>query len=111
MTTTPRMDMPAEGARPTLKWGRQVTETLAGSKISSPDHLIQETPGGTLIKHKTTMQRGSAAALPEATTLYMVMAVREFDADSNLVDIGSETDPLPQGHYYDWTADWLRIHE
>jgi hypothetical protein len=53
--------MPADGARPTLKWGRGITETVAGSSLTSPDHLIQETPGGTMIKHKTPYGRAGAA--------------------------------------------------
>lgn len=60
MTAIPRLDMPAENGRPTLKWGRQVTESVAGSRIISPDHFVQETPAGTLLKHKRPF-RGSAA--------------------------------------------------
>jgi hypothetical protein len=66
--------MPADGARPTLKWGRGITETVAGSSLTSPDHLIQETPGGTMIKHKTPYGRAGAA---EETTLPFVFIFKQ----------------------------------
>lgn len=51
-----------------------------------------------------------SAALPPATTLYKVLAVREYDANGDLVDIGDETSPLAAGHSYRWTEDWTRAH-
>jgi hypothetical protein len=109
MTTPSKADFPVEGGRPSLKWGRKISESLAGARITSPDHMISEGPGGTCIKHKRPYDRGSASTLPEATVLYKVMAVREFlDSDNSLVAIGSETGGA--GRHYDWVEDWVRAH-
>jgi hypothetical protein len=73
--------------------------------------LIQETPSGTLIKHKSPYVQAAASSLPDPTTLYKVLAVREYDQTSSLVNIGSETFPtLAAGHTLEWTEDWVRAH-
>lgn len=46
----------------------------------------------------------------EHMALYQVPVVREYDESGNMVAIGSETDPLPSGHYYEQTFDWTRAH-
>ena len=40
--------------------------------------------------------------------LYKVIALREYDADGVLIDIGSETTPLPEGHTLEPTWDYVR---
>jgi len=40
--------------------------------------------------------------------LYKVIAMREYDEDGVIVDIGDETDPLPAGHYYEQSVDFVR---
>lgn len=52
MTTPSTSDYPVEGGRPSLKWGRKISASLAGARLTSPDHMISEGPGGTMIKHK-----------------------------------------------------------
>jgi hypothetical protein len=47
----PRIDMPPEGTRPTLKWAQALSEAAQASRLESPDHLILETPSGTVIEH------------------------------------------------------------
>jgi hypothetical protein len=44
----------------------------------------------------------------EHMSLYNVIAMREYDETGALVDIGDETVPLPEGHYYEWTNDYVR---
>jgi len=46
---------------------------------------------------------------PEADMiLYQTIAIREYDENGDLVAIGSETNPLDPGHYYELSVDWLR---
>ena len=45
--------------------------------------------------------------LPEPTTLYRVLAVREYDSGGDLVAIGSETGGA--GTMKRWTEDWVRV--
>jgi len=61
MTTPSRADYPVEAGRPSLKWGRKISESLAGARLTSPDHMISEGPGGTCIKHK---RRSPVAEVP-----------------------------------------------
>jgi hypothetical protein len=66
---------------------------------------------GTMIKHKTPYAQAAASPLPDPTTLYKMLAVREYDEEGTLVEIGSETYPtLAEGHTLDWTEDWVRAH-
>lgn len=109
MTTSSTSDYPVEGGRPSLKWGRKISAGLAGARLTSPDHMISEGPGGTCIKHKPT--RATAASLPAATVLYKVLAVREYDENGALVAPGSESSPLATGHALEWVEDWVRAHE
>jgi hypothetical protein len=44
-------------------------------------------------------------------TLFMVIALREYDEDGDLVAIGSESSPLATGHTLEPTWDWTRAHE
>jgi hypothetical protein len=64
MTTPSKADFPVEGGRPSLKWGRKISESLAGARITSPDHMISEGPGGTCIKHKPIRKTASDTDLP-----------------------------------------------
>lgn len=110
MTNVPRMDMPAEGSRPSLRHIRALTDAVAGLHLSSPDHMIQETPRGTLIKHKTPFAARGGSDLPDPTILYKTLLVREYDEDGNLVAIGSESYPsLAENHTLQWTEDWIRF--
>jgi hypothetical protein len=61
MTTPSRADYPVEAGRPSLKWGRKISESLAGARLTSPDHMISEGPGGTCIKHKPIRKTASAS--------------------------------------------------
>ncbi len=56
------------------------------------------------------ISQAGGSALPEATVLYKVLAVREYDDTGALVAIGSETYPtLATGHTLKWVEDWPRM--
>ena len=60
--------MPPEGTRPTLKWGQAITELAHASRLVSLDHIIQETPAGTVLEHTPSVKaalrnRGSESEL------------------------------------------------
>lgn len=46
----------------------------------------------------------------EKHVLYKIIALREYNEKGELVAVGSETDPLPAGHYHEQTWDWVRAH-
>jgi hypothetical protein len=46
---------------------------------------------------------------PVATMLYKSIVVREYDENGAIVVAGTETLPLPVGHTYRWTEDWIRM--
>ena len=102
-------DMPSENAPVTVSWGRQVVECLRALRpVKTPTVTPQESPDGTA--YHTAPVKPTSAALPACTTLYMVLAVREFDEDGDVVAVGSESYPtLAEGHTLEWVEDWLRL--
>lgn len=63
-------------------------------------------------KARTIIERPLSGSLTikGTKTLYMVVALREYDEDGVIVDIGDESDPLATGHTLDATWDWTRAH-
>ena len=49
-------------------------------------------------------------AVEGTPALYKVIALREYDENGDLVDIGDESNPLAEGHELLPTYDWLRAH-
>ncbi len=54
-------------------------------------------------------RKGGGIEVRGTKTLYMVVALREYDEDNALVAVGAESDPLSAGHTLQPTWDWERI--
>lgn len=96
---------------------------LSGITLSLVEYAIGTTPSGacfpiaevwlnaaaTVVSVRRTWWGGDITwSLPAATTLYKVMAVREFyTSDGSIVPIGSETGGGDR--FKDWTEDWVRM--
>lgn len=79
-----------------LKELQSITAYASGRGVTAVNRWI--TPGGGMDVKGTKV-------------LYKVPVLREYDENGDLVDIGSETDPLAAGHSLKWTIDWgTRAH-
>jgi hypothetical protein len=81
---------------------------LINFKFDPTNFEVSESATGTFVRLRGTL--GGGDELPAATTLYKVLAVREYDENGTIVAVGSETVPLPADHTYEWTEDWVRAH-
>ena len=63
-------------------------------------------------KSRTIIERPLSGSLTikGTKTLYMVIALREYDEAGVIVAVGAESNPLATGHTLDATWDWTRAH-
>jgi hypothetical protein len=105
-------DPPAAGDPFRASWARQVVDYLRSiTPRSGMDIHPEIKANGTVLRIVAKPDRTrSAFTVAGEKALYKVVALREYDEDGVIVDIGDESDPLAEGHSLRPTWDWVRGH-